>query len=66
MFEFFFISLGILIGYFLRELLILKKGEAKLREIQEEIELKKKILLPKPEKDLLLLLRKQKKKEKGF
>jgi ribonuclease Y len=41
MVEFFFILVGILIGYFLRELLILKRGSSQLQKIQEEIELKK-------------------------
>jgi ribonuclease Y len=68
MFEFFFISLGILIGYFLRELLILKKGETKLHEIQEKIELRKKeaesIIAEAREKSLTIVEEAKKEKER--
>jgi len=68
MIEFFFISLGILIGYFLRELLILKKGESKLQHLQEEIELKKReaesIISDTREKSLIIIEEAKKERER--
>jgi ribonuclease Y len=69
MFEFFFIiSIGILIGYFLGELFILKKEKTKLREIQEKIELKKKeaesIIAEAREKSLTIVEEAKKERER--
>jgi len=66
--EFFFALIGILIGYFLRELLILKKGEARLQHLQEEIEIKKKeaedIIASAREKSLTIVEEAKKERER--
>jgi len=68
MLEFLFTFLGILLGYFLRELLILKKGESKLQEIQEKVELKKKeaesIIAEAREKSLIIIEEAKKERER--
>ncbi|GIW67220.1 MAG: ribonuclease Y [Candidatus Parcubacteria bacterium] len=68
MINFLVFIIGILIGYFLRQILIIKKEGAKLKEIEEELELKRKeaesILAEAREKSLIIIEEAKKEKER--